>query len=64
MAVGAEQRVDWAMGGEKALGIAGGLESAHRSLPLSGRLVGQLGAIVRPLVLAVLDAGNQLLNTI
>ena len=44
------------MGGENALGRAGGPEPRHRSLSLSSRRVGQRGAVVQPRVLAVLDA--------
>jgi len=60
MTAGAEQIGDRAMGGEKALGMAGGLEPAHRSLALSGWLVGQFSAVIQALVLAVLNAWHQL----
>ena len=62
MTAGAKQIVNGAMDGEKALGVAWGLEPTHRSLPLPGRRVGQLGAVIQPFVRAVLDdAGNQFL---
>ena len=61
MTAGAKQIINGTMDGEKALGMAGGFEPAHRSLSLSGRLMGQFGAVVQPLVLAVLDAQQQLL---
>lgn len=43
------------------LGMAGGLESAHLSLSLSGGLMGEFGAVVQPFVLAMLDAGDPFL---
>jgi len=53
---GAKQMIHGAMGGENALGMAGGPEPRHRSLSLSSRRVGQRGVVVQPRVLAVLDA--------
>ena len=61
MTAGAEQIVDRAMGGEKALGMAGGFEPTHLPFPLAGRLVGQFGAVVQTLVLALFDAGDEFL---
>ena len=50
-----------ALGGENALGMAGRFEPAPLSLSLSGGLMGEFGAVVQPLVLAMLDAGDQCL---
>ena len=49
------------MGGEEPLGLAGGLEPTHWPLPLTGRLMGACGTVIHALVLAVFDAGNDLL---
>ena len=51
MAATAEKVVDRAMGGEKTLRLAGGLETAHRPFLLSGGLVGNLSLVVQPLML-------------
>ena len=48
-----------ALGGENALGMAGGFEPAPLSLSLSGGLMGEFGAVVQPFVLAMLDAGDR-----
>ena len=61
MTTGTEQMVDPAVGGENTLGMAGGFEPAPLSLWLSGGLMGEFGAVVQPLVLAMLDAGDQCL---
>ena len=50
-----------ALGGENALGMAGGFEPAPLSLSLSGGLMGEFGAVVQPFVRAMLDAGDQCL---
>ncbi len=61
MTAGAEQIVDRAMSREKALGMARGFEPTHLPFPLASWLVGQLGAVVQTLVLAVFDAGDEFL---
>jgi hypothetical protein len=42
----AEGLGDGTIGGEETLGVAGGLKALHTPLPLAGRLVGVLRAIV------------------
>ena len=49
-----------AKSGEKPLGVSRGLEPLHASLPLAGRLVGILRAVIQGAVLSGLDAGQQL----
>ena len=44
---------DGTIGGEKPLGVARGLEPLHAPLPLAGRLVGVLRAIIEIPVLAM-----------
>ncbi len=48
------------IGGKEALGMSGGLESLHPLLPLAGRWMGILGAVVQVAVLPMLDAGQDL----
>jgi hypothetical protein len=55
MAAQVEKIVDGAVGGEKALSLAGRLEPPHLALLLTRRLVGQLGTVIQSLVLAMLD---------
>src|ERR687886_516249 len=46
---------------EEALGMAGGLEAAHRAFPLACRLVRVLGAVIEPPVTTMLNARHDLL---
>jgi hypothetical protein len=55
---GAAVRCDGAIGGEKALCMAWGLESPHTPLALAGGLVGILSAIVEIAVLPMRDVGQ------
>ena len=48
-------------GREKALSVAGGLETAQRAFALTRRLMRVFGAVVEALVLAVLHARHDLL---
>ncbi|KJB90514.1 hypothetical protein N826_39175 [Skermanella aerolata KACC 11604] len=45
---------------DEALNVADRLEPLHLSFPSAGWLVGVLGSVVEPLVLAMLDAGHDL----
>ncbi len=58
MAARTEEIVDTGMNREKALRLAGRLESAHLALLLACRLVRNLRLIIQALVLAVLDTGE------
>lgn len=56
----AEMLGDGIIGREEALGLAGGLEPLHASLPLAGRLVGVLRPIVKIPVLAMFHSWEDL----
>jgi hypothetical protein len=60
VAAAAKQVVDRPVGGQEPLCLAGRLEAAPLSLLLPSGLVGDFSPIVQPLVLAVLDAGQDL----
>ncbi len=54
----AEQVPDDSVSGEESLRMAGRFEAAHLSLPLPGRLVGDLGSVVGVLPRVVPDGGH------
>ena len=56
-----EEVVDLVVGGQEALTLSGRLEPLHLAFSSSGRLVRIFRPVVEPLVLAVLDAGHDLL---
>jgi hypothetical protein len=58
-----EDVVDGRMDCEKVLRLTGGLEAAHLAFLLAGRLMGDFRLIVQALVLAVLDAGQDLFTS-
>jgi hypothetical protein len=51
---------DGAIAGKEALGVSGRFKPLHALLPLAGRLVGILGAVVEVAVLPMFDAGEDL----
>jgi hypothetical protein len=55
-----EEVGDGIVNGDKALKMPGQLESFHLTFALAGWLMGVLGPVVEPLVLAVLDLGHDL----
>ena len=55
-----EEIVDGCMDREKVLHLARGFEAAHLAFLLAGRLMRDFRLIVQALVLAVLDAGQDL----
>ncbi len=61
MASRAAVLADQAAGRQEALGMTGGLETAHGPLALARRLVGVFGTIVQPFMAAMLDARHDLL---
>ena len=58
MASWAEVLGDRTIGGEEPLGVPWGLEPLHAPLPLAGRLVGVLRAVIEVPVLAVFHPGR------
>ena len=56
-----EEVVDLIVGGQEALRVPGRLEPLHLAFSSAGWLVGVFRPVVQPLVLAVLDAGHDLL---
>jgi hypothetical protein len=61
MAARAAVLANRAAGRQEALGMTGGLETAHDPLALARRLVGVFGTIVQPFMAAMLDARHDLL---
>jgi|GEM_PF-1624076 len=57
---GTEEGVDGSLHRQKPLGLARGLEPAHPSFSLAGRLVRILGAVIGPALGAVLATGQHL----
>ncbi len=57
---GTEVRANDAMDGKKALCLGRRFEAAHPPLPLARGLVGVLGAVIAPLVLAMFDPRQEL----
>ena len=62
LVAGQEEEVgDGVMDRDEALNVAGRLEPLHLAFSSAGWLVGVLRPVVKPLVLAMLDAGHDLL---